>query len=66
MKHWLNDSGRGKPKLWEKNLSQRHFVYHKSHIDEPENEPRSSRWQSGDQLPEPRHGVEAEFHVNFT
>jgi hypothetical protein len=28
-----NDIDRGKPKNWEKNLSQCYFVHHKSHMD---------------------------------
>jgi hypothetical protein len=31
----LKETERGKPKYSEKNLSQRHFVYHKSHMNRP-------------------------------
>jgi hypothetical protein len=31
MEQWWNDSNKGKPKKSEKNLSQCHFVDHKSH-----------------------------------
>jgi hypothetical protein len=33
MEHGWNDIDRGKPKYSERNLSQCHFVYHKSHMD---------------------------------
>jgi hypothetical protein len=33
MEHLWDDDERGKPKYFEKNLSQRHFVHHKSKID---------------------------------
>ena len=33
MQHWWNDTDRGKLKYWERNLSQCHFVQHKSHMD---------------------------------
>jgi len=36
MEPWCNDTHRRNPKYWEKNLSQCHFVYHKSHKDLPE------------------------------
>ena len=29
-RHWCNCTDREKPKQWEKNLSQCHFVHHKS------------------------------------
>jgi hypothetical protein len=32
MEHWLNEIERGKPKYSGKNLSQCHFVHHKSHM----------------------------------
>jgi hypothetical protein len=33
--HWWNEIDRVKPKYSGKNLSQRHFVHHKSHMDWP-------------------------------
>jgi hypothetical protein len=32
MEHCWNDTDRGKPKYWGKNLSQCHFVQHKCHV----------------------------------
>jgi hypothetical protein len=50
MEHWWDDTERGKPKYWEINLYQCHFVYHKSHIDwfgiEPNNKPASVVYES--------------------
>jgi len=31
MEQWWNDTDRGKLKCWEKNLSQCHYIYQKSH-----------------------------------
>jgi hypothetical protein len=39
VEHRWNDTDRGKLKYWEKNLSQRHSVHHKSHMDWPRIEP---------------------------
>jgi hypothetical protein len=48
----------GKPEeLWG-NLSQYHFVHHKSHIDCPGHEPWPPRWEAGDNSPEPWHGLD--------
>jgi hypothetical protein len=35
VQHWRNDSDRGKPKYWEKNLSQCHSARQKSHMNWP-------------------------------
>jgi hypothetical protein len=51
-----NDIDRGKSKNSEKNLSQCHFVYHKSHMDWPGRQPGPPRWEAGDQRSEPWHG----------
>jgi hypothetical protein len=43
-----NDIDRGKPKKSEKNLSQCHFIKHKSHMDWRGREPGNPRWEVGE------------------
>jgi hypothetical protein len=43
-----NEIDRGKPKYSGKNLSQCHFVHHKSHMDGPGIEPGPPRLEAGD------------------
>jgi hypothetical protein len=47
MEHLWNEIDRRKPKYSGKNLSQCHFVNHKSHMDSPGIEPGPPRWESG-------------------
>jgi hypothetical protein len=48
MEHRWNEIDRGKPKYSGKNLSQFHFVHHKSHMDLPGIEPGPPGWEAGD------------------
>jgi len=59
MKHWCNDTDRGKPKYWEKIRSQCQFAHHKSDIDLPGTKPGPPRREAFSQPPEPWHGVSA-------
>jgi hypothetical protein len=43
-----NDTETGKPTNSEQNLSQSHFVQHKSHSDWPGREPGPPLWEAGD------------------
>jgi hypothetical protein len=43
MEHRWNGIDRGKQKYSGKNLSQYHFVHHKSHMNRP-----GRRWEAGD------------------
>jgi hypothetical protein len=44
IKHWWENIDKRKPKYSEKNLSQWHFVHHKSHTDWSRIEARPQRW----------------------
>ena len=58
MKHWWNNSDRGKPKYLEENLSQCQSLDHKSHTNSPGTEPWPLQWEVSNQLPQ-QHGL---FH----
>jgi hypothetical protein len=56
MEHRWTEIYRGKPKYSWKNLSQCHFVHHKSNMDWPGIEPEPPQWQPGDEPTAPWHG----------
>jgi len=45
MSYWWNDTDRAKAKCTEENLSERHFIRYKSHIDCPGMETKPKQWQ---------------------
>jgi hypothetical protein len=47
MEHWQNDTNRQEQKNTEKNLSQCHSVYHKTHTDWPEGETKPQKLKVG-------------------
>jgi hypothetical protein len=47
-KHGWSDVDSSKQKNSQRNLSQCHFVYHKSQMDSPSLEPTRPRWEAGD------------------
>jgi hypothetical protein len=50
MKHWVNDIDKGKPKQWKQDLSQCHFIHHKSQINCPRIEQGPPRWKKDRRL----------------
>jgi hypothetical protein len=48
MENWWNDTDRESPKCSRQNLSQCHFVHHKSRTEWPGIEPRPPRWEASD------------------
>jgi hypothetical protein len=42
---WRSDINRGKPKYLAENLSQCHFVHHKTRTDRPGTEHQSTLWE---------------------
>jgi hypothetical protein len=47
MQQWWSDIDRGKSKYWDRNLSQCHFLHHKSHGNWPGIEPGPPRSEAG-------------------
>jgi hypothetical protein len=56
MEQWWNDVYWREPKNSEKNVSQCHFIHHKSHKEWPASELEIPMWEGSDQPLEPRHG----------
>ena len=65
MGHWWNGTDRGNLKYWEKNLNQREFVHHNSHIVCPGIEPWFMRWYDGDWSLDAWHALKKKVDLTY-